>query len=118
MGYSTAPRTADLIQDLNLISHPEGGYFAETDRQEVEVPSPYASGAPRSLATTIFYLLTASSPVGVIHTNKSIVCDPCCLVISPSTDLSPLILVTPFPALPSDDARAPLWTRRIHSYHA
>ncbi|KAI0263864.1 RmlC-like cupin domain-containing protein [Gloeopeniophorella convolvens] len=72
MDYSTAPRTADLIQDLNLISHPEGGYFAETDRQEVEVPSPYASGAPRSLATTIFYLLTASSPVGVIHTNKSI----------------------------------------------
>ncbi|KAI0302357.1 RmlC-like cupin domain-containing protein [Multifurca ochricompacta] len=72
MDYSSAPRTTELISDLKLIPHPEGGYYAETDRQAVDVPSPYANGAPRSLATTIFYLLTADSPCSVIHMNKSV----------------------------------------------
>ncbi|KAH9174945.1 hypothetical protein EDB89DRAFT_1904161 [Lactarius sanguifluus] len=72
MDYSSSPRTAELIKDLGLIPHPEGGFFVETDRQDVQTPSPYADGALRSLSTTIFYLLTADNPSGKIHMNKSI----------------------------------------------
>ncbi|OJT10828.1 hypothetical protein TRAPUB_12640 [Trametes pubescens] len=60
-----------LIKDLKLIKHPEGGYFAETDRQEEQIPSPFANGAPRPLSTTIHYLLTPDEANGVFHMNKS-----------------------------------------------
>ncbi|KZT65255.1 hypothetical protein DAEQUDRAFT_697502 [Daedalea quercina L-15889] len=60
-----------LIAELQLRKHPEGGYFAETDRQLETVPSPFAGGAPRSLATTIYYLLTPDEKNGVFHMNKS-----------------------------------------------
>lgn len=39
----------------------------------MQITSPYADGALRSLATTIFYLLNADQPSGKIHMNKSIV---------------------------------------------
>ncbi|SRR6266404_6821775 len=91
MDYSPSLST-DLIKDLGLIPHPEGGmclilssvqggaynnaftgFFAETNRQVVKISSPYADGALRSLATSIYYLLTADQPSGKIHMNKSIV---------------------------------------------
>ena len=71
------------------------GYFAETDRQTEQVPSPFAGkspvqcsiaqtdtisivsfmvdGALRSIATTIYYLLAPDEPNGVFHMNKSAV---------------------------------------------
>jgi len=60
-----------LVDQLNLIKHPEGGYYAETDRQSEQIPSPFVDGASRSLATTIYYLLTPDEPNGVFHMNKS-----------------------------------------------
>ncbi|KAI0659075.1 RmlC-like cupin domain-containing protein [Cubamyces menziesii] len=60
-----------LKKELRLIRHPEGGYFAETDRQTEQVPSPFANGALRSIATTIYYLLAPDEPNGVFHMNKS-----------------------------------------------
>ncbi|KAI0635050.1 RmlC-like cupin domain-containing protein [Trametes polyzona] len=60
-----------LKRELNLLTHPEGGYFVETDRQKEQVPSPFANGALRPLATTIHYLLTPDEPNGVFHMNKS-----------------------------------------------
>ncbi|KAI0918191.1 hypothetical protein AcV7_006994 [Taiwanofungus camphoratus] len=60
-----------LIENLGLIKHPEGGYYAETDRQPEQIPSPFADNALRSLATTIYYLLTPDRPNGVFHMNKS-----------------------------------------------
>ncbi|KAK7691548.1 hypothetical protein QCA50_004947 [Cerrena zonata] len=62
----------ELIKQLNLLKHPEGGYFVETDRQEEQIPSPYADKALRSLATTIYYLLTFDDSDGVFHMNKSV----------------------------------------------
>jgi hypothetical protein len=62
----------ELIRDLKLLKHPEGGYFAETDRQEEQVLTPFVGGESRSLATQIFYLLTYDDPRGVFHMNKSI----------------------------------------------
>ncbi|KDQ64841.1 hypothetical protein JAAARDRAFT_167525 [Jaapia argillacea MUCL 33604] len=63
---------SDLIKQLRLQRHPEGGYFAETDREEYYVPSPFTAGAPRPIATSIYYLLTYDNPSGVIHMNKSV----------------------------------------------
>ncbi|EPS93577.1 hypothetical protein FOMPIDRAFT_1055848 [Fomitopsis schrenkii] len=60
-----------LIPELHLQRHPEGGYFVETDRQSDTVPSPFVGGAPRSLATSIYYLLTPDEKNGVFHVNKS-----------------------------------------------
>jgi len=60
-----------LIASLGLSRHPEGGYFAETDRQSEMIPSPFAGNAPRSLATSIYYLLTPDERNGVFHMNKS-----------------------------------------------
>ncbi|KAI0765078.1 RmlC-like cupin domain-containing protein [Fomes fomentarius] len=60
-----------VIKQLNLARHPEGGYFAETDRQSEHVASPFADQALRPLATSIFYLLTPDEPNGYLHMNKS-----------------------------------------------
>ncbi|KAL6305478.1 RmlC-like cupin domain-containing protein [Sparassis latifolia] len=69
---SHAIPNSTLIKELKLLKHPEGGYFAETDRQVDEIPSPFANGASRSLATTIYYLFTPHQPNGVFHMNKSV----------------------------------------------
>ncbi len=50
----------DLIKELNLIQHPEGGWFRETYRSPVEVaatelPAEYNDG--RRLGTSIYFLL-------------------------------------------------------------
>ncbi|PCH38830.1 hypothetical protein WOLCODRAFT_110213 [Wolfiporia cocos MD-104 SS10] len=68
---SYAIPNSELIKTLGLVRHPEGGYYAETDRQVEQVPSPFAGGAPRPLATSIYYLLTPEEPNGVFHMNKS-----------------------------------------------
>ncbi|KAJ7915510.1 RmlC-like cupin domain-containing protein [Mycena leptocephala] len=67
-----SPTLNPLVKELGLLKHPEGGYFLETDRQREEVPSPFADGGSRSLATSIYYLLDYDSPSGVIHMNKSV----------------------------------------------
>ncbi|KAJ7136104.1 RmlC-like cupin domain-containing protein [Mycena epipterygia] len=64
-----SPTLNPLVKQLGLLKHPEGGYFLETDRQSVEVPSPFVG---ESLATAIYYLLDYDSPNGVIHMNKSV----------------------------------------------
>ncbi len=52
----------ELIALLNLQPHPkEGGFFRETYRSEEQVPAaalPSRYGAPRSVGTCIYYLLT------------------------------------------------------------
>lgn len=63
----------ELIHELGLVKHPEGGYFVETDRQEATIPSPFADERPRALSTAIYYLLTPDSPAGFFHRNKSVI---------------------------------------------
>jgi len=67
-----ASSNSELIAQLQLLKHPEGGYFVETDRQTSEIPSPFAEHSPRSLSTAIYYLLTFDDPDGVFHMNKSV----------------------------------------------
>jgi predicted cupin superfamily sugar epimerase len=51
------PRARSLIEQLQLEPHPEGGYFRELYRSDVQV-EPGDGRPPRAALTTIFYLLT------------------------------------------------------------
>jgi uncharacterized protein len=72
-----------IISKLGLEEHPEGGYFVQTDRDNLRVPNPYlespngtlngtAQGSEhtRNASTTIFYYLTPQRSLGVLHRNK------------------------------------------------
>lgn len=67
-----------IVKTLQLQAHPEGGYFIETDRDPLLVPNPFKSVShpqddddnTRHASTSIFYLLTSSSPKGSFHRNK------------------------------------------------
>ncbi|KAK0719648.1 RmlC-like cupin domain-containing protein [Lasiosphaeris hirsuta] len=73
-----------LISHLNLQPLIEGGYFIETDRDPLLIPSPFPTtpvtpGHPsrpgfdpalRNASTNIFYLLTPRSPLGHLHRNR------------------------------------------------
>jgi uncharacterized protein len=70
------------ISALGLRKHPEGGYFVETDRDSNKISNPFlpqASAkarasreqeATRDTSTSIFYLLSPTSPFGAFHRNK------------------------------------------------
>lgn len=79
-----------LISKLALQKNPEGGYYAETDRDPWRVPNPFPrddsdaaslqsassveaddDDSTRSASTTIYYLLTPENPTGVFHRNKA-----------------------------------------------
>ncbi|KAI1465925.1 RmlC-like cupin domain-containing protein [Daldinia caldariorum] len=76
--------TKAIIKALSLEPHIEGGYFVETDRDPLLIPSPFpptpASSlvpqrpgfdpAHRNASTTIFYYLTPQSPQGNFHRNR------------------------------------------------
>lgn len=51
---TAAETAADIIKALKLTPHPEGGYFAETFRDDMTLP-----GQARSVSTAIYYLLKA-----------------------------------------------------------
>lgn len=51
-------RVAQLVKDLNLQPHPEGGYYAETYRSEWQLSTDHG---PRSLMTCIYFLLTSEN---------------------------------------------------------
>ncbi|KAH6910338.1 RmlC-like cupin domain-containing protein [Coprinopsis sp. MPI-PUGE-AT-0042] len=65
--------SSQLIRDLKLEAHPEGGYYHQTDRRTELVRTPYVAENPqRPLATSIYYLLSYDNPTGFIHMNKSL----------------------------------------------
>ncbi|KAL4937422.1 RmlC-like cupin domain-containing protein [Aspergillus oleicola] len=44
-----SPSIQSLISSLNLIPHPEGGYFVETDRNPLRIANPYHDGKITSI---------------------------------------------------------------------
>lgn len=59
----------EVIRLLRLEPHPtEGGYFRRTYESPLRCDCGYGS---RSLLTSIYYLLTQESPVGLLHKNRS-----------------------------------------------
>lgn len=59
-----------LIEKLSLVAHIEGGYFSRTYSSELKTCLS-AGSKPRSLLSSIFYMLTDDSPIGHLHSNKS-----------------------------------------------
>ncbi len=59
-----------LIEKLSLEAHIEGGYFSRTYNSELKTGIAFDS-KPRSLLSSIFYMLTDDSPIGHLHKNKS-----------------------------------------------
>ncbi|KAI4101282.1 MAG: hypothetical protein L6R37_005025 [Teloschistes peruensis] len=82
-GVAESTSIQAIIDGLGMMPHPEGGYFIETDRDPRNVPNPFPTSnsnatnggsshdLTRSASTTIFYLLTPSSPQGHFHRNKA-----------------------------------------------
>ena len=60
---------SDLILQLGLLPHPEGGYFKETYRSKGFTNNPWHEG-PRSLCTGIYFLLTSVN-FSALHRIKS-----------------------------------------------
>jgi predicted cupin superfamily sugar epimerase len=52
------PRAAELIEQLQLERHPEGGYYREIFRS-ADLVEPADGRGPRAALTSIYYLLTA-----------------------------------------------------------
>lgn len=81
---SAEPPTAlrQIIDELGLVEHVEGGYFRETDRSPFtmeidadaelkEESSHNKRTVKRNYSTLIYYLLTPNSPIGKLHKNKN-----------------------------------------------
>lgn len=62
-------KAQDWVKRLGLKKHPEGGYFRETFRSQIQVSAPGFSGG-RSASTAIYYLLK-SGQFSAFHRIKS-----------------------------------------------
>lgn len=58
------------IDQLSLVAHIEGGYFAEIHRSYEEINT-LREGSTRSMMTSIYYMLTDDRPIDHLHQNKS-----------------------------------------------
>lgn len=67
---SDPPIIKDLIKSLDLSPHPEGGYFRRTHMNADTLEN--TNSKPRSLSSSIYYLLTPSSPIGRFHRHPSL----------------------------------------------
>lgn len=70
---SKSPSIQTILQTLHLQPHPEGGYYAETDRHPLAIPNPHNTDQndTRSLSSSIYYHLNPDSPTCVFHLNRS-----------------------------------------------
>lgn len=68
-------RARELIEQLQLLPHPERGYYIETYRAPVSVraePAPsHPLGATRAASTAIYYLVTSEQPSSRLHRLRS-----------------------------------------------
>ncbi len=60
--------TSSIAKVLDLQQNIEGGYYRQTYESVNQVQTKHGQ---RSLANTIYYLLTADSPIGHFHLNRS-----------------------------------------------
>lgn len=67
---TTKLSTAQLVEALKLEGHVEGGYFKQTFKAE-DRPLIATPNGDRVTMTSIYYLLTAQSPIGHFHMNQS-----------------------------------------------
>ena len=66
-GAAAAPSVEELVHELGLEAHVEGGYFRRTYAAE-DQPRVATPAGERYSLTSIFYLLTRESPTGHLRT--------------------------------------------------
>ncbi|MHC8366949.1 cupin domain-containing protein [Pseudomonas sp. ZT5P21] len=64
------PQSEAIVTALDLEPHIEGGYYRRTYQADQQ-PLVETAGGSRYSMTSIYYLLTAESPVGRFHLNRS-----------------------------------------------
>lgn len=64
------PSAQDIVAALDLEPHVEGGYYRRTFQSDRQ-PMVETAGGRRYAMTSIYYLLTGTSPVGHFHLNRS-----------------------------------------------
>lgn len=63
-------RARELIEQLQLLPHPERGYYVETYRASLSVQG-LPHGGPRAASTAIYYLVTSLQPSSRLHRLRS-----------------------------------------------
>ena len=63
-------RARELIEQLQLLPHPERGYYAETYRAPLALQG-LPHGGPRAASTAIYYLVTSAQPSSRLHRLRS-----------------------------------------------
>lgn len=58
-----------LIQELQLEAHIEGGFYRRSYQAEAQLDIPGRGSRP--LLSSIYYLLSTDSPIGYLHRNRS-----------------------------------------------
>lgn len=91
----------ELINFYGLLPHPEGGYYAETYRSEMELPAialPDSFNGPRRASTAIYFLLDQGN-YSAFHRIKSDECwhfyagDPLWLyILTPEGDMQKIVI--------------------------
>ncbi len=61
MEHKTNKTIQILTAHLELIPHPEGGFYKETYRSEGQVKDPYLGAETRSFSTAIYFLLVSGN---------------------------------------------------------
>jgi predicted cupin superfamily sugar epimerase len=61
----------EIASKLGLIAHEEGGYFRQTFQTDLTIELSDRKGSTRPVLNTIYYLLTAKSPINYLHRNRS-----------------------------------------------
>jgi uncharacterized protein len=95
-GYRTHPAGVAFQDALALEPNMEGGYFRQTYESSSDV---YTMAGVRPLMNSIFYLLTADSPLGALHRNRSVIAhfhhagDPATyLLVTPDGEVAQVVL--------------------------
>jgi len=65
-------RVIELVEKLQLLAHPEGGYYKEVYRSELKIPGKVLNGftSERNVATSIYFLIEKNN-FSALHKIKS-----------------------------------------------
>ena len=63
-------KVEEIVDTLNLLPHPEGGFYYEYYRSEGKMPCPWSPDEERNFCTAIYFLLTEGN-FSALHRIKS-----------------------------------------------
>ena len=61
----------EIFCHLGLTLHDEGGYYGKVHQSDWYCPEQHSADQNRLIYNSVYYTLTADSPIGYLHVNKS-----------------------------------------------